>query len=286
MQAQPEERLSGLLKALGLAEVPLGLMYSDAPPDPCLSPQPLELPSRQREMAGEIDWGAVFGGFSCALGHIWRARQKHVPACFSARNYGCPGAAFWLGFIKPQTETIVHYVSSGIPGHLPGERYLATPDECRALFERVDPRPAPKPYLVVKPLDLMAPGEEPELVAFFARPETLTGLVTLATHVTGRAEAVRMPWGAACGCLAAWPLHYLERGERRVGVLGGFDPSARKYFQTDELSLTVSRALYEAMLEAWPQSFLTQPTWRVVSKKIARSHRAWTAGRGSHKHIE
>ncbi|MBI4797970.1 MAG: DUF169 domain-containing protein [Desulfarculus sp.] len=269
MPAQPAPGLNGLLEALGLGEMPLGLFYSDTPPAQGLRPEPLERPTREREMAGQINWDAVFGGFSCAMGHIWRARRKHAAAWFSADHYGCAGAAFWLGFTKPQTETIAHYVSSGIPGHLEGEHYLATPDQCRGLFELADPRPAPRPYLVVKPLDLLQAGEEPELVAFFARPESLTGLFTLATYVTGRAEAVRVPFSAACGALAAWPLHYLAQGQDRVAVLGGLDPSARQFYQKDELSFTVSRDLYDQMLQAWPRSFLTRKTWQVVKKKAS-----------------
>lgn len=267
--------LAGLLTALGLDEPPLALFYADAPPAAGLAPAPLERPTRAREQAGEINWGAVFGGFSCAIGHIWRARRKRAAAWFSADHYGCPGAFFWLGFTKPQTEAIVHYVSSGIPGKMPGEFYLATPDQCRDVFLHADPRPAPRPYLVVKPLDLLAPEEKPELVAFFARPESLAGLHQLATFATGRPEIVRSPFSAGCGALAAWPLHYLERGEEQVAVLGGWDPSARKHYKTDELSFTVNLGLFEAMVAGWPGSFLATKTWAGVRRKIARSRRAW-----------
>ncbi|MFH1059998.1 MAG: DUF169 domain-containing protein [Pseudomonadota bacterium] len=267
--------LPGLLAALGLDETPLALFFADAPPEGALNPAPLEQPTRQRELAGEINWGAVFGGFTCAIGHLWRARRKHKPAWFSADHYGCPGAFFWLGFTKPQTEAIVHYVSSGIPNQMHGERYLATPDECRAVFAAADPPPVPKPYLVAKPIDLMAPAEEPELVVFFARPEALAGLHQLATFVTGRPEIVRSPFSAGCGSIVGWPRHYLAQGEDMVAVLGGWDPSARKYYKTDELSFTVSAKLFAAMVEKWPGSFLAGKTWAGSRQKIARSRRAW-----------
>ncbi len=41
------------------------------------------------------------------MGHIWRARKKQSIAYFSAEQFGCPGGAFWLGFNKPQAETIM-----------------------------------------------------------------------------------------------------------------------------------------------------------------------------------
>lgn len=51
----------------------------------------------------------VFGQFSCVMGHIWRARRKKTAAYFSDKQFGCPGGVFFLGFNKPQTETIIHW---------------------------------------------------------------------------------------------------------------------------------------------------------------------------------
>ncbi|MEW5721711.1 MAG: DUF169 domain-containing protein [Thermodesulfobacteriota bacterium] len=266
--------LAGLLDVLGLDEGPLGIFFTDRKPAEGFTPQPLDLPTREKEMKGEINWGALFGGFSCTLGHIWRARRRRTAAWFSAENFGCPGGAFFFCFNKPQVEFIVHYVSSGIPGQIEGEFYLATPDECRAMYEYVDPRPAPAPYLVIKPLETFGPDETPELVAFFARPESLAGLHQLATFATGRPDVVRSPFSAGCGGLVAWPLYYLERGDE-AAVLGGWDPSARKYYKTDELSFTAPLSLFQKMLQRWPESFLTRKTWGATRKKVERSRRAW-----------
>jgi hypothetical protein len=268
------EKLSGLLETLGLDEEPMGLFYTDVKPAEGLTPKPIELPTREKEMANAIDWKNVFDNFSCALGHIWRARQKRSVAYFSAEQFGCPGAAFWLGFNKPQTEAIIHYVSTGIPNWTAGEHYCSSPDALRRIFAFVDPRPAPKPYCVVKPLGLFAEGEAPELVTFFARPESLCGLHQLAAYVTDDPEVVASPWSAACGSLAIWPLNFLGRGMQKA-VIGGWDPSARKFYKTDELSFTVPTALFTAMLERYEASFLGRETWQVVRKKIGRSKKAW-----------
>jgi len=98
--------------------------------------------------------------------------------------------------MKPQTETIIHYVSSGVPEQMKGERYCDSPDELRRVFEQIDPRPASGKYCVVKPLSLFSPSEEPELVSFFTRPEPLCGLHQLAFFVTNDPEVVVSPWGA------------------------------------------------------------------------------------------
>ena len=268
------KRLPGLLDTLGLDEAPMGLFYTDEEPEEGLAPEINELPTREREMNNQIDWQQVFGRFTCAIGLIWRARRKQGTAYFSAQRYGCPGGAFWLGFNKPQAETIINYVSTGIPNWTDGELYCDSPDALRRIFDYVDPRPAPARYCVVKPLGRFSREETPELVTFFARPESLSGLHQLAAFVTNDPEVVASPWSAGCGSIAVWPLHYLSKGQNRA-VVGGWDPSARKFFKTDELSFTVPFPMFAEMLDRYGESFLTTETWKTVQKKIARSKRAW-----------
>ncbi len=271
---EPMDALAQFLDILGLDEEPMGIFYTEEKPSTGFSPKPGDLPTQEKETKNEIDWQSVFGDFSCVIGHIWRARKKKTAAYFDAERFGCPGGALWLGYMKPQTETIIHYVSTGIPGRMQGELYCDSPDALRRIFDEIDPRPAPKRYCVVKPVSLFGADEEPELVAFFARPEVLSGLHQLAAFVTNDPEVVASPWGAACTGLITWPLKYLAQGDNRA-VLGGWDPSARKFFKTDELTFTVSNAMFTQMLERFRESFLTTKTWQTVRKKIVRSKRAW-----------
>ena len=275
MSSQRFEKLPAFLECLGLEEEPCCLFYTDEKPAEGFTPKPIDLPTREKEINQQINWQEVFGGFSCVVGHIWRARKKKQPAYFSAEQFGCPGGAFFLGFLKPQTETMIAYVSSGLPGFFEGEHYCESPDQLRRIFEYIDPRPAPAKYCVVKPLSLLAPEETPELILFFARPESMAGLHQLAAFVTNDPEVVASPWAAACGGIAAWPLHYLGKGQNRA-VIGGWDPSGRKFFKTDELSFTVPLGMFEQMLERYEDSFLTTKTWSLVQKKIARSSQAWS----------
>jgi len=281
------ERLPDFLQALAYPEPPLGIFYSDQPPADGLSPTPLpgHLPTREKELAGQIDWPTIYSNFSCAIGVIWRARKKGKAAYFSAERFGCPGGAFYLGYLGPQTEAIAHYISTGIPGRMEGECYFPTPQASRDFFVYLDPRPAPAGYCILKPLDQFSGDETPELVSFFCRPEIMCGLHQLTSFVTGDLEVVRSPMGAACSNLITWPLHYLARGENKA-VLGGWDPAARKFFKTDELSLTVPWPMFLAMLERWQDSFLSTKAWRTVRKKIARSARTWGESRaGAPSHL-
>jgi len=266
--------LPKFLEILGLDEEPMGLFYTDEKPVEGFSPKPMDLPTREKEQRNKIDWQATFGQFSCVIGHIWRARKKKTAAYFSAEQFGCAGGAFFLGFMKPQTETIIHYVSTGIPDQMEGELYCDSPDELRRIFEHIDPRSAPRKYCVIKPLSLFEDNQEPELVAFFARPETMCGLHQLATFVTNDPEVVTSPWGAACTNLITWPFRYLANGENKA-VIGGWDPSARKFFNTDELTFTVPYDMFVQMVKRFGESFLVTKTWATVQKKIARSNQAW-----------
>jgi len=61
-------------------------------------------------------------------------------------------------------------------------------------------------------------------------------------------------------------MKYLEKGVSKA-VVGGWDPSARKFFKTDELSFTVPYAMFRQMLERYEESFLTRGNWEIVRKK-------------------
>ena len=92
----------------------------------------------------------------------------------------------------------------------------------------IDPRPAPARFCLFKPINLFGEDENPELVIFFSRPESIAGLNQLATFVTNDFEVVNSPFGAGCSNIVTWPLRYLAQGKLKA-VLGGWDPSDCKY---------------------------------------------------------
>jgi uncharacterized protein (DUF169 family) len=259
---------------LGLTEEPFGMYYDEAPPEAGISPKPAALPSVEDEAAGRFDWLALGETFACVLGVIWRARKKKTVAFFDRDRFGCLGGAFYLGFLKPQLQAVSYYVSTGVPGRMEGERYLASPEVTRHFFETIDPRPAPARFCLFKPISLFDTGPQPELVTFFARPESIAGLHQLATFVTDDIEVVRSPFGAGCTTIVTWPLRYHSQGELKA-VLGCWDPSDRKFLKADEITFTVPLELFKLMLQRWKQSFLTTRTWQTVRQRIVRSRRAW-----------
>lgn len=166
MDKKITEGMKDFFERLGLPEEPLGLFYTDQEPVKGYSPKPGLLPTSEMEKRGEINWGSIFGNFSCVIGNIWRARRMGSVAFFDRDRFGCLGGAFYLGFLKPQLDFIAHYISTGIPNQIQGEHYLESPEITRHFFQKVDPRPAPARYCVFKPIRLFTPQEQPELVIF------------------------------------------------------------------------------------------------------------------------
>jgi uncharacterized protein (DUF169 family) len=264
------------LDHLGLDQEPFGVCYADTLPEKAYGPKPGPPISRELEDQGQVDMQAVFKCFSCIIGNIWLARKKQCAAYISSEEYGCPGGVFYASMMKPNLRFIEHYVTTGFEGTpIHGERYLPSPESMRKFLTTVDPRKAPAKYCIFKPLSLFSEKEKPEFVIFFARPEVLTGLFTHTAFTTGEVDSVASPFGAGCTNIIAWPLYYKERGEEKA-VLGGFDPSARKFLKTDELTFTVSLDLYQKMLKALPESmFHVGDVWSGVRKKADRSSKAW-----------
>ena len=260
---------------LGLTEEPFGIFYANTKPEPGFGPK-IGVPiSRALEQKGEIDWAAVTQNFSCFIGNIWLARKKKCAAYISAEQYGCMGGGYYTGVINPYIEFITYYVSTGMPNTpIHGERYMPSPETMRNFLETVNPGPAPKPYCIAKPLSTFTENESADIVIFFLRPESLSGFFTLASFTTGNPHGVVAPFGAGCTNIVAWPLYYMRKGEE-VAVLGGFDPSMRKFMKTDELTFAIPMPLYQKILLAMPDSLLATPTWNMVQRKIDKSKKVW-----------
>lgn len=276
------EETQRLLEHLGLTEEPFGIYYADTKPENAFGPKPGAPISRELEDNRQLDMQEVFKTFSCVMCNIRVARKRKSAAFISTEEYGCIGGAYYCSMMKPHLRFIEYYVTTGFNGTpLHGERYMPTPQAMQEFLAKVDPRKAAGKYCIFKPLSTFADGEQPEFVIFFARPEVLTGLFTHTVFTTGDMECVASPFGAGCTNLVSWPLYYQAQGVDKA-VLGGFDPSARKYMKGDELTFTVSWSLYQKMLKALPESmFNVDGAWQEVRTKVSRSAAVWGEDAGS-----
>ena len=256
------------LDALGLDEEPLGMLYTDDKPLSGICPEYQKPITRKAEEQGTVDWEKAGESFSCVISKVWLARRKSTAAYFDAEHIGCYGAAYYLGFTSPHLESSARVIAAE-------ERYVESLEVADRLQRALEPPPAPARFLVIKSMSLFPSNVEPEIVIFFARPEVICGLLSLVTFVTNDIDAVKTPsFGPGCASVVMWPTKYLRQGQLKA-VIGGLDPSCRKYMKTDEMSFAVPLELFRRMLSRWEGSFLKTKYWIPAMKKIARSKRAW-----------
>jgi len=126
---------------------------------------------------------------------------------------------------------------------------------------------APGRFMVFKRWDLLSESDEPEVVIFFASPDVLSGLFTLANFEVTEPNAVFTPWGSGCSSIVTYP--FLEKDSIHPrAVIGLFDVSPRSLIPQNILSFSVPMLKFERMVHNMKESFLTTNSWKRVQKRI------------------
>ena len=122
-------------------------------------------------------------------------------------------------------------------------------------------------YIIFKRWDMLQEFDEPAVIIFFAKPDVLSGLFTLANFDQVEPNSTFTPFGAGCGSIVHYP--YFEKdAERPRAVIGMFDPSARPCVPKDILSFAVPMIKFEKMIDYMEESFLITDTWKTVRNRI------------------
>lgn len=215
---------------------------------------------------GGIPLASTPSGHRCIIAVLAQIRGGRALR-FDAGTCGCWGARRYLGFTQERSPNFDYFLSCGIPGKLEGERYKRSPELVRTWVEAQPGFAAPAQFIVFKRWDSLDSSDTPEVVIFFARPDALSGLFTLANYDEPE-DAVFAPFGAGCGSIVQHP--YLEgKANRPRAVLGMFDVSARPYVPADTLSFALPMAKFQRMVEHMEESFLTTPSWAQVRQRMA-----------------
>lgn len=189
--------------------------------------------------------------------------------CFNIDSIGCGGGKKYLGFSHELMPDFEYFLSCGIPGKLEGERYKKTPHLVKEAMRKMPEFSAPAKYIIFKPWNALEERDDPEVVIFFARPDVLSGLFTLANFDEADPNGVFAPFAAGCGSIVQYP--YLEKGsDRPRGVLGMFDVSARPWVPEGLLTFSLPMNKFERMVHNMEESFLITPSWARVEKRITR----------------
>ena len=210
------------------------------------------------------------GGWRCIICDLARVR-KGTSLVFDHTSVTCGGGRFYLGYDTQRSEHFRYFLSSGKPGVVEGERYKKTPEIVDEFDARHVSLPAADQCYTFRRWDKLMPEDNPDVVIFFARPEVLSGLFTLANFDQAEPDGVICPFGSGCSSIIHHPRLEQKRDNPRA-VLGMFDPSARPCVPVDILTLAVPMKKFERMIDAMDESFLITKTWDKVRSKIARSN--------------
>jgi len=198
--------------------------------------------------------------------------RKGRALCFDAESIGCPGGQEYLGLSAPAHDTeylalYSHFISSGIPGKVEGERFLKTPEIAAEALKLMPSFKAPGRFIVFKRWDSLNESDEPDIVIFFACPDVLSGLHSLANFDETEPNVVFTPMASGCISIVLYP--FLEKDSVRPrAVIGLFDVPARRHIPENTLSFSVSMRKFERMVRNMEESFLTTNSWKAIQKRI------------------
>ena len=199
----------------------------------------------------------VIGGLACV--------REGKSIYFDAASLKC-GKRF-LGFSQEIRPNFNYFLSCGIPNKVHCERYVKTPEMVQEIFDNTPTISAPAKYIVFKRWDKQEEADTPEVVIFFAIPDVLSGLFTLARFDETDRGAIQAPFGSGCAAIVQNP--YLEQlSEHPHAILGMFDPSARVSVPKDVLTLAVPMKKFVAMVDNMEESFLITDSWRKIQQRI------------------
>lgn len=208
-------------------------------------------------------------GHRCIIGDLASVRKGNT-RCFDVHTIGCGGGRRYLGFENKQPPDFEYFLSCGIPGKLEGERYKKSPELVGEIMKRQPLFQAPAKYIVFKRWDAMEEGDEPLVIIFFAPPDVLSGLFTLANYDEAEPDKVIAPFGAGCGTIVYYPYRELT-SERPCAVLGMFDVSARPFVSPEELTFAVPWPKFVRMAGNMDESFLITKSWGKIKRRMKKS---------------
>ncbi len=208
-------------------------------------------------------------GHRCIFADLVKVRTGQS-LCFDAQAIGCFGGKRYTGFSDKLAPNFEYFLSCGIPGKLEGERYKESPEIVKELMGKAPKFKAPGKFIVFKRWDKLEESDQPEVVIFFARPDVLSGLFTLAGFDMADPNGVFTPFSAGCGSIIQYP--YLERSaDTPRAVIGMFDVSARPFIPEDMLSFAVPMSKFDRMIDNMNESFLITESWSKIQKRIAKT---------------
>jgi len=245
MKTMKEKFLDLWKKYFGNAELPIIFYYTDG--------------------EGGAEWAEIPEGRSCMICELAKVRNGKS-LVYNAARVMCGGAKRYLGYTEKMRPGFEYFLSCGNE-KTEGERYLRTPELVKEFMKNQQTLPGAGRNIVFKRWDNMDENDKPDVVIFFARPDVLSGLFTLANFDQYEPNGTFTPFAAGCGSIVYYP-YQESKSERQRAVIGMFDPSARPYVNENILTFAVPFKRFEKMIGYVEESFLITETWSILRKRI------------------
>jgi uncharacterized protein (DUF169 family) len=228
------------------ADLPITFYYTDYPGNPSVM--------------------SSTGKWKCLICQLQKVRSGQSLA-FNSESLKCGGAKRYLGFADKIRPNFEYFLSCGIENEMEGERYIRTPQLVKELMKNQKKLNIPGKFIVFKRWDNLNEDDNPEVVIFFAPPDILSGLFTLANYDQSEPDSTITPFAAGCGSLVYFP--YIEKDSGRPrAVIGMFDVSARPCVQEGVLTFSVPVVKFTKMISYMDESFLITDSWKKVQNRI------------------
>lgn len=204
-------------------------------------------------------------GRSCLICELAKVRNGKS-LYYNIDSLACGGARRYLGYADKMRPGFEYFLSCG-NDQMEGERYIRTPEMVNEFMKNQKTLPAAGRNIVFKRWDKLAEEDNPDVVIFFAKPDVLSGLFTLANFDQTEPNGTICPFGAGCGTIIHYP--YLESlTERQRAVIGMFDPSARPCVPENVITFAVPAKRFLRMVSFMEETFLITDTWKTVMNRI------------------
>jgi uncharacterized protein (DUF169 family) len=205
-------------------------------------------------------------GHRCLIAELARVRNGKSLA-FNQDNIGCGGGKRHSGFSEGLSPDFEYFLSCGKEGVVEGERYKKDPGTVKAFMEDYPQIDAKDNWLIFKRWDKLEESDNPEVVIFFAEPDVISGLFTLANYDRTDENGVKTPMGAGCSSIILHP--YQEKKKANpCGIIGMFDISARPFVPANKLTFAVPFERFKQLIDYMEESFLITNSWDKIKDRI------------------
>jgi hypothetical protein len=205
-------------------------------------------------------------GWHCFIARLKAVRESGKSLSFSAKSFHCAGGRYYTGFAPRLRSNIAEFLSCDASGE--GERYKKNSEIAAAAINSVPWHEAPASMLVFKRWDKLDERDHPHAVIFFAPPDVLAGLFTLASYEEGDLQGGMIaPFGSGCASIVQYPFAESRSNHPRA-VMGMFDVSARPHVPAGTLTFAIPMGKFERMVANMDESFLITESWQEVLRRL------------------